>query len=424
MHDALGAKTRRTSPKRILSQNALSSAWKSSRDSKSRPGKPGVDEVTATRFRQNLDANLSSIHERVQSGTYKFKSLFPAVIDKPGSSKKRIICIPTVSDRLVQRAIVSFIYHPKRRSRLKIFNASSFGFLPERGVRMALDKAIALRNGHQWVLKTDIQSFFDLVPRKYLKERVEILFRGSSILPLLLQAVDCEIKAGGERAKAVYAAGIRRGVGIRQGMPLSPVFANIALIEFDRAIEKCGYRMIRYADDILLFFDDKAGAESGLEFVKQELAKLELTVPAFEANGKTKCAGPQEAIEFLGREIKFDSQRQEYYRRLPRSKIDNICQTLRSNYDFAKCIKDKKFIGDVASDIVSSLMSYDGIYSDIRNRGELKEALQSVARQIVQSYFHAIFRKEVFDALPSAHARFLGVVNFQVEQAEVDPELG
>ncbi len=43
------------------------------------------------------------------------------------------------------------------------------------------------------------------------------------------------------------------GVGVRQGMPLSPILANLVLSEFDGKIEKSGLKMVRYADDIAIF---------------------------------------------------------------------------------------------------------------------------------------------------------------------------
>jgi len=51
--------------------------------------------------------------------------------------------------------------------------------------------------------------------------------------------------------------------GVRQGMPLSPILANLVLAEFDREVERAAIEMVRYVDDFLIFFASKAAANAG-----------------------------------------------------------------------------------------------------------------------------------------------------------------
>ena len=60
---------------------------------------------------------------------------------------------------------------------------------------------------------------------------------------------------------------------------MSPLLANLALADFDRKIQNSNIEMVRYADDLVLFFDTKELAERGQDLVKTLLREIELTIP-------------------------------------------------------------------------------------------------------------------------------------------------
>ena len=107
------------------------------------------------------------------------------------------------------------------------------------------------------------------------------------MVPLIYKFIDCEIHEAREVRQSIGDRQIY-GVGIRQGMPLSPLLSNVALARFDKDIEAAGIRMIRYADDLLLLFHTKIAALEGLAFVKERLLALKLTIPELSDNGKTE----------------------------------------------------------------------------------------------------------------------------------------
>src|SRR5262249_5754818 len=162
-------------------------------------------------------SNLDHIIKRLHEGKYGFSRLRPVFIEKPGSNKERVICIPTVRDRLVQKAIVEYLASCRK---LPIRNSSSFGFIKGLGTSDAIARAVELRSVYEWCLKTDIESFFDQVPRKFLKDRVAAALPDHSLVPLICNAIDCEIKGSADIRARVAAQGIHNGSGIRQGMPL------------------------------------------------------------------------------------------------------------------------------------------------------------------------------------------------------------
>ena len=69
----------------------------------------GIDNQSINDFAQNLERNLLGIRAALRSsGGYQFQSLRAHLIPK-ANGKTRVICVPTVQDRIVQRAISDYL---------------------------------------------------------------------------------------------------------------------------------------------------------------------------------------------------------------------------------------------------------------------------------------------------------------------------
>jgi RNA-directed DNA polymerase len=282
-------------PVKLLSKAKLRNAWQKSRDNTIKAGRPGIDGVSAQHFAARLDTNLQTLTETLRNGTYGPSRLRAVLIPKPNSEKFRLICIPTIRDRIVQRTIVDYLVENKK---FPIYNSSSYGFIKGRGTQSAIARAVVLRSKYDWCLKTDIEAFFDRIPRAYLKDRVNASLRANSLAPLIEKIIDCEIKEDRLLKPRLLKQGIKPGVGVRQGMPLSPILANLVLAEFDREVERADIEMVRYADDILIFFASKAAANEGHDLIKTKLKHLNLEIPELADRTKTELKGPQEPVDF------------------------------------------------------------------------------------------------------------------------------
>jgi RNA-directed DNA polymerase len=141
----------------------------------------GVDNQTLDDYFKRSDTLTKQLSKELKSGSFRFSRLSPHFIKKP-SGKFRVICVPTVRDRIVQRSLLHYL---GTKYENKIANQISFGFIPKKGVSKAVEQACNLRKDSPWVFKTDIASFFDEVDRTKLKERLRAMVREPSLYKLL-----------------------------------------------------------------------------------------------------------------------------------------------------------------------------------------------------------------------------------------------
>ncbi|EDM24685.1 probable reverse transcriptase/maturase family protein [Lentisphaera araneosa HTCC2155] len=89
-------------------------------------------------------------------------------------------------------------------------------------------------------------------------------------------------------------------LGSPQGGVISPLIANVYLNEFDQEMMRRGHRIVRYADDILIFTRSQSAAENALAQASKILEEdLKLTVN----KEKTHLAHSSTGIKFLGVKI-------------------------------------------------------------------------------------------------------------------------
>lgn len=349
--------------------------------SKGRIGRPaglvqGVDGISINSFAENIDSKLLSIAEKLRNKSYKFSQLKPIILHDPIKNKKRIICIPTVSDRIVQRAILNRIAN----SQPWLFNEVSYGFIPrtdeKKGVIAAVKKAKELRNQFPWIFKTDIQKFFDRVNRPLLEEEVRKKIRQHSVHNLLRQAMHCEIKLGSRSESAqIKQAGIKFGEGVRQGMPLSPFFANLMLSDFDKYCIKSNIKAIRYADDLIFFCQSESQAVSIYGECKEKLSKFELSIPEIEINSKSAIASPEESASFLGVELSPNGNN-SYVLRVGKKQIEDIKSNFYSLCNISELKAKNLNLGKLQVALESKKDAYSACYEYCDNIQDLDTQME------------------------------------------------
>lgn len=284
-------------PTNIASLKNLREVWDRSPDSSRLSAAAGIDDVTPVDFAKDLIANLEHVRQRMLYPVFAFQDLKPHPIAKEDGSD-RIICIPTVADRLIQRSIVK---HLNRGDKLGIELSVSHGFRKKMGVRTAVDDARKYRKTFPWVLKCDISSFFDNIQREQLILRIRKRLGADSSIKFIEGAIHCEIGRSSKPVNArVSKSRIKPGVGLRQGMPLSPVLANFELREFDLAFMKARIPIVRYADDFIIFSNSEADCNSHFNRCAELLGGLGHILKEPKPNSKTCIVGPCQDVDFLG----------------------------------------------------------------------------------------------------------------------------
>ncbi len=125
-------------------------------------GAVGVDGVTAAEYEQDLEGNLQRLLDRAKSGTYKAPPVRRVHIPKGGSTtEKRPIGIPTLEDKILQRAVVMLLDPIYEQD----FLDCSYGFRRGRSAHDALtsfrDQTMRHWRTGVTILEVDIRKFFD-----------------------------------------------------------------------------------------------------------------------------------------------------------------------------------------------------------------------------------------------------------------------
>ena len=372
----------------------------------------GVDGLTSSDFKRNLDSNLHRISNDLRATTYSFQKLRGCPILKKDGISYRLICIPTIQDRFVQRAIAKLLIG--KAERLGLVNDASYGFAKSadgkaRGLAQARDKSIELRASHQWAYKSDISAFFDRIPRAKLHEMVVQRLQISSMSELIRSAIDCEIEESDAGVLRVAKdAGIVPGLGVRQGMPLSPLFANVILRDFDRGMLRRGYHLVRYADDFIVFANSEKECWAIDGVVRKLLAPLGLSVPELGVEkSKTVIAKPEEEIEFLGLAlVKIGAG---YKLQITKKQIEKIKQTLGEYRDVDYLTKSNLTLWSVERALENKIAGYKAAYLCASNKSDLEKILEEASKNILLKIYTGIFGADVVRSLTKRQSSFLGI---------------
>jgi len=270
----------------MLSLQALYVAYKQVRKN---GGEAGIDGQRIGDFTQNLEVELKRLLLELQEKRYQASPVKRVEIAKDDGGI-RLLGIPTVRDRIVQQClsnIMTPIFDP-------FFHPSSYGYRVGRSCHQAISKATLFirKYNKQHVVDMDLSKCFDMLDHDLIIKFVRKRIADGSILSLIRQFLKSGVMVG-ERWQASV-------LGSPQGGVISPLLANIYLDEFDQEMMKRQHRIVRYADDILIFCTSKQGAENALK-VSRHI--LEVTLKLKVNERKTHIAHSGTGIKFLGVEI-------------------------------------------------------------------------------------------------------------------------
>jgi group II intron reverse transcriptase/maturase len=268
----------------------------------------GVDGETWRHYGEALEGHLQDLAARLQRGAFRVQPVRRVYIPK-ADGRSRPLGIPTLEDKIVQRAVVEVltaIYEPA-------FLGFSYGFRPGRSPHDALD---ALTVGIEtrrvnWVLDADIQGFFDTLNHEWLNRFLEHRIADRRVVRLIEKWLRAGVLEDGQRWRSEE--------GTVQGGSISPLLANLYLhYVFDLWVQRWRRRhavgdlvVVRFADDFVVGFEHREEAARFLADLRERFAQFGLTLHpdktrliefgrTADRNRRGRGEGKPETFNFLG----------------------------------------------------------------------------------------------------------------------------
>jgi group II intron reverse transcriptase/maturase len=241
---------------------------KAYRKVKSNQGSAGVDKESLEMFQADLLNNLYVLWNRMSSGSY-FPEPVRSVSIPKANGKKRVLGIPTVSDRIAQQVVKDYL-EPRLEAQ---FLASSYGYRPLKSAHDALTAVQENVRTYAWVIDMDIKSFFDEVDHELLMKAVERHVPEQWVKMYIRRWLESPAQASdGTQTQ-------KKGQGTPQGGVISPLLANLFLhYVLDKWLKKQypGVAFVRYADDVVVHCHTEGEAKQILAGIKSRLAECKL----------------------------------------------------------------------------------------------------------------------------------------------------
>ncbi len=270
----------------VVATDNLCRAWEVVRD---RDLLDGVRNPGVLAFGEELTRHLDQLAEELRDGSYRPGQLNRVEVPK-ASGAKRVLRIPQVRDRIVERAVHQVLVRRLDWS----FSPWSFAFRPGLGVPDAVGALSGLRGeGNEWVVRADFRDCFDSLDRGVLLECLQRSVGEAWLTTLVARFLE---RPSWDRARRRVEHPDR---GAAQGSPLSPLLCNLYLASFDEAMLAHGDPVVRYADDLAMAVDGPDRAAAACDQLREEAGALSLRL----AEEKTYTAPFAEGVPFLGVEF-------------------------------------------------------------------------------------------------------------------------
>lgn len=268
---------------RAFARENLKRAWKRVKANK---GAAGVDGLDIEQTAEYLLARWPTTRKQLLSGIYRPSPVRRVVIPKPDGGEREL-GIPTVTDRLIQQALLQVLQPLLDPT----FSDHSYGFRPGRSAQDAI--LVAQRHvssGRKVVVDVDLEKFFDRVDHDILIDRLRKRIADQAVIRLIRAYLDAGTLVDGVVEKS--------RCGTPQGGPLSPLLANVLLDEVDRELERRGHCFVRYADDANVYVRSLKAGQRVMALLKRLYEKLHLSV-----NESKSAVASAFGRKFLGYEL-------------------------------------------------------------------------------------------------------------------------
>jgi RNA-directed DNA polymerase len=361
----------------LLNEEFLEECWSGIR----KDAAYGVDRISAEEYEQHLKENIHDLVERLKRKQYRAHLVRRRYIPR-WDGKQRPLGIPVVEDKLLQLAVTRILE--------AIFGGDflrcSYGYRPGVGAHDAVrDLTIKLQFGrYRYVVEADIRSFFDTIQREWLEKMLRERIEDGAFIRLIQKWLTVGVLDTDGQV-------LHPATGTPQGGIVSPMLANIYLhyaldLWFQKVIkpqcqgEAC---LIRYADDFVCAFEDRAEAERFYNLLGERLGKFGLVLSEektriIEFESSQTPLG-KNGFDFLGFEFRWGrdhSGKPRVKRRTSRKKL-RISRRLLTIW-----CRERRFLpsGEMLKGLNAKLRGYYNYYGVIGNYPSLEKFFQEAIR--------------------------------------------
>ncbi|MCH4891430.1 group II intron reverse transcriptase/maturase, partial [Acidaminobacter sp. JC074] len=268
---------------KIYGKNNLEEAF---RKVKKNNGAPGIDQQTVKDFANDMYENIERLHDELKTDKYTPLPVLRVEIDKPDGGKRKL-GIPSVRDRVVQQAFVNVVEPYFDRE----FHPSSYGYRRGKSQHQAVAKAADFmrKYGLEHVVDMDLSKCFDTLDHDIIIDSLAKKISDNRVLNLVRKW----LKSGIMEDMTLHDT----EVGSSQGGVCSPLISNIYLDYFDQKMKSKNIRIVRFADDILIFASTKKEA-GDYKYIATNILEKDLKLKVNEK--KTHITRLDDGVPFLG----------------------------------------------------------------------------------------------------------------------------
>ncbi len=161
-------------------------------------GSAGVDHMPVTKLTELLSIDKEELTAKVRTGKYLPQPILAVEIPKGDKGGTRLLGIPTVTDRMLQQAVLQVMM-----ARFEFeFSESSFGFRPNKSLHQAVQKAQGyINDGFQDIVDIDLKTFFDEMDHSYLLQLLYHKVKCQQTLRLIRKWLRSPIQINGRLVK-------------------------------------------------------------------------------------------------------------------------------------------------------------------------------------------------------------------------------
>ena len=283
----------------------LHKAWNSYFENKKNNGEELMSHIKS--FANNYKTRIALIERHLKRRDYNFGECRAVLISKKNGGNRPLIIPNTISDKLVLKAISYYLSYTLSYLFCSV-GTISYAYQKGKSTRDALIQLKRIHKPNNILLKIDIKHFFDKIDKTILIQLLEQYPIDDYVRDLIRKGINPIVNYS--RLKEDDVNKFPKG-GIPQGNPISAVLSNLYLYELDRLAISKGWKMVRYADDMVLSVSNYEEAQLILELINDYLLKnRKLTIHPLENSSDAKTAiflNPKKnRMKYLG--VYFDGQ--------------------------------------------------------------------------------------------------------------------